>query len=178
MPVLVLGAGCRCWCWWPGAGAGAGAGAGCWVPVLALVLSWLRMWWRQVAAPGAGAGAGAVSWLCAWWRQVAGAGAAAVSWLCTWWRHGAGAGELAVCTQHHTVLSLERSLSISAVGYLPSSGSVLADSCVKGCTVCAHTFVRIMLYAQRQALNRPLFQHVSACYTHNSRAGYCLALGE
>ena len=40
-------------------------------------------------------------------------------------------------TQHHTVLSLERSLSISAVGYLHSSGSVLADSRVKGCTVCA-----------------------------------------
>ena len=44
----------------------------------------------------------------------------------------------------------------------------MADSCVKGCTVCAHTFARIMFYAQRQALNRPLFQHVSACYTHNS----------
>ena len=80
--------------------------------------------------------------------------------------------------QHHTVLSLERSLSISTVGYLHSSGSVLADSCVKGCTVCEHIFVRIMFYAQRQALNRPWFQHVSACYTHNSRAGYCLALGE
>ena len=74
-------------------------------------------------------------------------------------------GRMNLCTQHHTVLSLERSLSISAVGYLHSSGSVLADSCVKGCTVCAHTFVRIMFYAQRQALNRPLFQHVSACYT-------------
>ena len=88
--------------------------------------------------------------------------------------------ELAARTQHYTVLSLERFLSISAVGYLPSSGCVLADSCVKGCTVYAHTFVRIMFYAQRQALNRPLFQHVSACYTHthNSRAGYCLALGE
>ena len=75
-------------------------------------------------------------------------------------------GRMNLCTQHHTVLSLERSLSISAVGYLHSSGSVLADSCVKGCTVCAHTFVRIMFYGQRQALNRPLFQHVSACYTH------------
>ena len=41
---------------------------------------------RQVA----GAGAGAASWLCTWWRQVAGAGA--VSWLCTWWRQVAGAG--------------------------------------------------------------------------------------
>ena len=49
--------------------------------------------------------------------------------------------------KHHTVLSLERSLSISAVGCLHRSGSVLADSCVKGCTVCAHTFVRIMFYA-------------------------------
>ena len=68
----------------------------------------------------------------------------------------------------YMVLSLERSLSISAVGYLHSSGSVLADSCVKGCTVYAHTFVCIMFYAQRQALNRPLLQHVSACYTHKS----------
>ena len=49
--------------------------------------------------------------------------------------------------QHHTVLSLEHTLSISAVGYLHPSGCVLADSCVKGCTVCAHTFVRIMFYA-------------------------------
>ena len=40
-----------------------------------------------------GAGAGAVSWLCTWWRQVAGAGAGAGGgcrcwcwcWLCTWW---------------------------------------------------------------------------------------------
>ena len=56
-------------------------------------------------------------------------------------------GRMNLCTQHHTVLSLERSLSISAVGYLHPSGSVLADSCVKGCTVCAHTFVRIMFYA-------------------------------
>ena len=87
-------------------------------------------------------------------------------------------GRMNLCTQYHTVLSLERSLSVSAVVYLRSSGSVLADGCVKGCTVCAHTFVRTMFYAQRQALNRPLFQHVSACYTQNSRAGYCLALGE
>ena len=43
---------------------------------------------------------------------------------------------------------------------------------------CAHTFLRIMFYARRQALNQPLFQRVSACYAHNSRAGYCLALGE
>ena len=87
-------------------------------------------------------------------------------------------GRVNLCAQHHTVLSLERSLSISAVGYLHSSGSVLAESGVKGCAVCAHTFVRMMFSAQRQALNRPLFQHVSACYTHNGRAGYCLALGE
>ena len=42
---------------------------------------------KQVAGvPGAGAGVGAVSWLCTWWRQVAGAvpGAGAVRWLCTW----------------------------------------------------------------------------------------------
>ena len=64
-------------------------------------------------------------------------------------------GRMNLCTQHHTVLSLERSLSISTVGYLHSSGSVLADSCVKGCTVCTHTFISIMFHAQRQALNRP-----------------------
>ena len=88
-------------------------------------------------------------------------------------------GRMNLCTQHHAVLLLERSLSISAVVYLHSSGAVLADSCVKGCTVCTRTCVQyIMFYAQRQALNQPLFQHVSACYTHNSRAGYCLALGK
>ena len=54
-------------------------------------------------------------------------------------------GRVNLCTQHHTVLSLERSLSVSAVGYLHSSGSVLADSCVKGCAVCAHTLVRFVL---------------------------------
>ena len=48
-----------------------------------------------------------------------------------------------LCTQHHAASSLGRSLSISAVAYLHSSGSVLADSCVKGCTACTHTFVRI-----------------------------------
>ena len=32
----------------------------------------------------AGAGAGAVSWQCAWWRLGAGAG----RWLCAWWRLG------------------------------------------------------------------------------------------
>ena len=31
---------------------------------------------------GAGAGAGAVSWLCTWWRQVAGAGAGCRCWCC------------------------------------------------------------------------------------------------
>ena len=159
---------------------------------------------RTLSGQVAGAGAGAVSWVRTWWRQgawVPGAGAGAVSWLRTWWIQGAGAelacrcsvlvpasdsevittavmGRMNLCMQHHTVLSLERSLSISAVRYLHTPGSVLADSCVKGCTVCTHTFVRIMFYVQRQALNRPLFQRVSACYTHNSRAGYCLALGE
>ena len=58
-------------------------------------------------------------------------------------------------------LSLERSLSIGAAGHLHSSGSVLAGSCVKGCTVRAHTFARIMFYVQRQALNRPLLQHAT-----------------
>ena len=55
-------------------------------------------------------------------------------------------GRMNLRTQHHTVLSLERSLSISAVVYLHSSSSVLATA-VKGCTVCAHTCVRIMFYA-------------------------------
>ena len=171
MPALALNPNAAgCWCCVAVHGAGAGAA------------SWLCKW-KQVAGSGAGAGcrvpllvpgAGAVSWLCTWWRQ--GACRCCVPGACcelaahvveTWCRHWVGAGwrcwcwccELAVCTQRHTVLSLERSLSICAVGYLPSSGSVLADSCVKGCTVCVRTFVRIMLYAQRQA-------HVSACFTH------------
>ena len=82
---------------------------------------------------------------------------------------GAGCRELAVgvvetgyrCWVPVLVPVLERSLSIGAVGHLHSSGSVLADGCVKGCTVCAHTFVRTKLYAQRQALNQPLFQHAT-----------------
>ena len=143
-----------------------------------------------------------MSCLCALSRQVAGAGA--VSWLCAWWRQGAGCRcwccELAV----HVVESGDMVPVLAAGCLVPvvetpvlgagracggqgagcrcrvphSSYSVLADSCVKGCTVCAHTFARFMFYAQRQALNRPLLQDVSACYTHNSRAGYRLALGE
>ena len=66
-------------------------------------------------------------------------------------------GRMNLCTQHHAVLSLEHSLSISAVGYLHCSGSVLADGCVKGWTVCAHTFVRIMFYAHTTS--------VSACFS-------------
>ena len=181
----MLGAGAVSWLctrWRQGAGAGAGA------------VSWLCTRWRQ----GAGAGAGAVSSLCTRWRQGAGAGAGAVSWLCAWWSCARGGWVLAahvvervpsagyrcwvlgcmnLCTQHHTVLSLERSLSISAVGYLHSSGSVLADSCVKGCTACAHTFARIP-YNVLGATSGSQPTIVSACYTHNSRAGYCLALGE
>ena len=159
-------------------------------------VNWLRAWWRH--------GAGAVSWQCAWWRlcdRVPGCWVlvlAAVSRRAGAPSEGYNKPMLAAvkgdqaplltmkCQQswatrtyaRNVILSLERSLSISAVGYLHSSGSVLADSCVKGRTVCAHTFVRIMFYAQRQALNRPLLQHVSACYTHKGRAGYCLALGE
>ena len=59
--LLVLGAGFRwravktgCWCWCP-------------VPALVCVRGEDRL---LVLLPGAGAGA--VSWLCAWWRQVAG----------------------------------------------------------------------------------------------------------
>ena len=48
--------------------------------------------------------------------------------------------------------------------YLHSSSSALAHSCVKGCTVCVHTFERIVYYAQRQAPNRPL-TIVSACFS-------------
>ena len=157
--VLVLGAGRRCWCWW------------CRVPVLVLVLlagcarGGNRLLVPVLAVECCELAAHVVETWCRCW-----VGAGRRCWC--------GCCELAVCAQHHTVSLLERSLSISAVGYLPSSGSVLADSCVKGCTVCAHTFVRTMFYAQRQALNQPLFQRVSACYTHSSRAGNCLALGE
>ena len=171
--------------------------------VLALgAVSWLRAWWKQGAGSGRWvywfAGAGRRELAC-WCSALVAASDSEVITTAASDSEGfqtaacssegrpsaasgnevpAVLGRMNLCTQHRTVLSLERSLPISAVGYLNSSGSVLADSCVKGCTVCARTFVRIMFYAQRQALNRLLFQHVSARYTHNSRAGHCLALGE
>ena len=115
-----------------------------------------------------GAGAGAVSWLCTWWRVETWCRCWLLGAWCRWWRHRCWV------------------LAVRVVDRVPGAGAgcrtlhilFLADSCVKGCTVCAHTFARFMFYAQRQALNRPLLQDVSACYTHNSRAGYRLALGE
>ena len=95
--------------------------------------------------PGAGAGASAVSWLCTWWRQVAGAGAGcrvpvhgagAVSWLCT------GCCELAV-----------RVVETGRRRWVQQLCQGLYCLCAYFCT------------SQRQALNQPLFQHVSACYT-------------
>ena len=179
-----------CWFWrWCRTHAGAGVGCGCSADPLALGVwlayvrgSILEFFLLQITLHALSrqvAGAGAVSWLrtgcwCGLWcgccelavRVVRPRGrdtkAGAVGWQC---------GCVNLCTQHHAVLSLERSLSIRAVGYLHSSGSVLADSCVKGSTVCARAFLRIMFYTQRQAVNRPLFQHVSARYIHNSRAG-------
>ena len=56
----------------------AGAGAGCG-----------RRWWALAVRveETAGAGAGAVSWQCVWWRL----GASAASWLrAAWWRQGPG----------------------------------------------------------------------------------------
>ena len=134
-------------------------------------------------------------------------------------------GRVSLCTQHHAVLSLERSLSISAVGYLHSSVfrfcfcrqlcqglyclrayfctyivycsvrnvTLSTDHCFSmlqhathtivvldtawpwaseayGLCACAHTFVRINLYAQdHMALSfcRSLLQ---ACYKVNSDA--------
>ena len=167
--MLVLGAGCRCWRWCCELAVRvvkAGRRCRCWV-----LAGWLCAWWRQ----------GAGRWCCELAVHVVGTGCrCCVPGACcelaarvveTWCRCWVGAGcrcwcwccELAVCTQHHAVLSLERSLS-SVAGYLPSSGSVLADSCVKGCTVCAHTFVRIMLYAQvRLSTNHcfSMFQHAT-----------------
>ena len=187
MHVVETGCLCRCWCWVPG----AAGGARCWCCELAVHVVETGCWcW----VPGAGAGAGAVSWLCTWWRQVLvlvlGAGCRCWRWrrcrCCVpgaccelaahvvemWCRCWVGAGrrcwcgccELAVCTQHHTVSSLERSLSISAVGYLPSSGSVLADSCVKGCTV---LFAHILLYVQCSMRNVKLStNHCFSMFQH------------
>ena len=52
----------------------------------------LNMWGCPVEllVPGGGAGVGAVSWLCTWWRQVAGAGAGCRCWC--WVPGSAGAG--------------------------------------------------------------------------------------
>ena len=131
-------------------GGGAGAGAVSWLQVVETGC------WCWV--PGAGAGASAVSWLCTWWRQVAGAGAGcrvpvhgagAVSWLCT------GCCELAV-----------RVVETGRRRWVQQLCQGLYCLCAYFCT------------SQRQALNQPLFQHVSACYTHNSRAGYCWVLGK
>ena len=131
----------------------------CWCRVPVLVLGWCWV-------PGAGAGG---CWCCA----GAGAGCRvpvlAVLVLgagCRCWP-GACAGDGAVSGPRGGDRLLVPVLVLGA-----------GAGAVKGCTVCAHTFVRTLFYAQRQALNRPLFQHVSACYTQNSRAGYCLALGE
>ena len=159
------------------------------------------MWWRQVAGAGAGAGcrccelavhvveAGCWCW-CRVPVLVRELGVHVVEtgcWCwsgcrCWWWCcelavHVVGAGLW--CWMHATSYGVvARAFFVYYIALWGIYSSVLAGSCVKGCTVCAHTFLRIMFYAQRQALNRPLFQHVSACYTHNSRAGYCLALGE
>ena len=108
----VLGAGRRCWCWRCQLAA------------------------RVVEAE--------CSWQCAWARRCSVLAPASDSGVITTAASDnevpAAMGRMKLCAQHHTVLSLERSLSISAVGYLHSSGSVLADSCVKGRTVCAHAY--------------------------------------
>ena len=95
-------------------------------------MSCLRALSRQVA----GAGAGDVSWLRTWCVQGAGAELAC---LCSVLAPASDSevrttaasdkeapavmGRMNLCVQHHTVLSLERSLShYSAVGYLHSSG--------------------------------------------------------
>ena len=102
--VPVLGAGCRCWCvswlctWWRQVSwccklavhvveTGCWCRCWCWCCELAVHVvetgCWCRCWcW----VPGAGAGAGAVSWLCTWWRQVT-AGAGCRCWC---WVPGAG----------------------------------------------------------------------------------------
>ena len=89
-----------CWCWVPGAGAGAGSGGG--AGAVSWLCTWWREvagCWCWV--PGAGAGAVAVRVVETGARGgdrllvpvlVLGAGAGAVSWLCTWWRKVGGAG--------------------------------------------------------------------------------------
>ena len=66
-------------------------------------------------------------------------------------------GRVNLCTQHHTVLSLERPLSISAVGYL--------HWFCFGRQLCQGLYLRAYFstynVAQRQARNRPWFQHAT-----------------
>ena len=174
------GAGCWQCAWWrqrvPALGAGCSACGGDWAPVLGAGCAVLETGCR---VPGAGAGCwvpGCRELACrssvlvpasdsevittapsdSEGRQTAACSSEGRPTAASDNEVQAVMGRMNLCTQHHTVLSLERSLSISAVEYLhssDSSGSVLVDSCVKGCIVCAHTFVRIMFYPQRQVLN-------------------------
>ena len=81
-------------------------------------------------------------------------------------------GRVNLFTQHHTVLSLERSLSISAL-FRSCFGRQLCQGlyCLRA-YFCTYTYNVLCATSGSQ----PAI--VSACYTHNSRAGYCLALGE
>ena len=95
--------------------------------------------WRWCWVPGARAGAGAVSWLCTWC-------AGCRCWCC----------ELAV----HVVETGRRCWA----GWWRRRCWVLVET---GCwvLVLGAGYRRWVRTSQRQALNRPLLQHVSACYT-------------
>ena len=144
---------------------------------------------------GAGAGAGAVSWLCTWWRQVvaagagAGAGCRCSSWLCAWWRQGAGRWYglwcwcWVLCGDRAPVLGAGSAWwrQLGAVSWQCAwwrlGAGAGCNSCVKGCTVCAHTFAcRNVRLSTDHCFS--MFQRATRTHTHNSRAGYCLALRE
>ena len=106
----------------------------------------LRMsWLRALWTQGAGAGAGCCSWLCAWWRQGAGAG-------CRCWVQGAGAGRCQLAV------------------YLPC-GYDLSGIILLGC---AHTFVRVNLYAQNHTVSSDVSVSILVC--PRSWARECRAL--
>ena len=74
-------------------------------------------------------------------------------------------------TQHHTVLSLERSLSISAVGYLQSCFG--RQLCQGMCCLRAYFSTYILFYAQRLRMLRAFLLQPVAC---QQVVGFCLAI--
>ena len=148
VPVLVLvpgaGAGVHvvetgCWCWWwccelavgvvswlctwwgQVAGAGAGAGCRCWCCELAVHVVETGCWcWCRVAVlvPASDSEVITTAASDSEGYQTAACSSEGRPSAASDNEVPAVMGRINLCTQHHTVLSLERSLSISAVGYL------------------------------------------------------------